>query len=79
MMVAASASPSTPASSATEGTASVRTRCAGGRPSHSRTTTLSVASTPNPAPVTSVWPAATASSCRPSTADAAMWSLLRST
>lgn len=78
-MLAARAVPSTPASMATEATASTRTRCGAPRPSHSFATTASVASTPNPAPVTRVLPAFTASSCRASSPSTATTSLAWST
>jgi len=56
-MDAANAAPITAAPIATDPTASTRTASGVGRPSHSFATTASVASTPNPAPVTSVLPA----------------------
>jgi len=65
-MVAASASPTTPASRARDGIASTRTWVGRGWPSHSCSTTLSVARTPKPAPVTITWPASAARRSRPS-------------
>ncbi|MFJ3043475.1 hypothetical protein [Streptomyces tendae] len=57
------ASPAVPSSIAIEGAMPTRTRRGVGRPSQSFTTTLSVAVTPNPAPVITVCPAWTAASC----------------
>ena len=45
-----------------------RTRAGAGRPSHNRSTTLSVASVPKPAPVTTVRPSVIARSCPSRTA-----------
>ncbi|MFJ8827451.1 hypothetical protein ACIREE_37510 [Streptomyces sp. NPDC102467] len=63
-MEAANAEPTVPALIPTEPRASTRTRSGVGWFSHSLATTASAARTPNPAPVTSVLPAAAASSCR---------------
>lgn len=78
-MLAARAGPAGSAPAPALGTASTRTRVAGGRSAHSLSTTLSVASTPNPAPVTRHRPVATASSHSPSSPVTAVSSLARST